>query len=308
MRNYLILIGFIILLPCVVRSACHKYSLPSDCSVSFDDEEQIVQASSVYIVASEDEDGHDSSPFTITINERGGKLTREYVVDANFKRCEVGAYKKSDQPVVCGETILDGFKIEDRHFRISAKVIDGSFRILVENLDSTRRAQEQQEEVSRIISERFSSTSPNWPLSDGDYKYYCSRDVSAPFISGAGGVMRSRGALYLKGEQFLIRFIFRHNSTNGVAVAHAEGRVSGEIADGKIKNCVVTYDVGKDKVHARISLVQWNGQELPCGDLLMKHLGKAVSSEESAIRLSLAYGEETQNLDLMTDLHSSHGK
>lgn len=285
-------------------SSCRIYSFLSHSLVLFVSDGQSAQADRLDVAASEDTNGSVSSPFMITGYGKSGEIKFNYVVGDNEGVTNTVALSLAMRSgAVRRELVHDKLMIEDSHYRISANKIENVYQVVVDNLDTRQLMAEAEIESSRILAEALTPNALMWPLIDGECKYRCSREECIPIMqridgkNQAIGLLCLKGALYQKGNEFLIRFVFSHEIAKGNCVAYTEGHVVGEFVDGDIKNSAVVYDKGNGKISVQVGRSQSSGFNLPYRDELQQELQKQGIFDR-IVNLSLIYGERTMNLDL----------
>ena len=314
--KYLMLVLFVAVFHGASFSACRIYSLQSPCSITFSDSRKIIYANRVEIVATEDADGRASSPFRVSGYDKDGKLIYNTVFGSHYSDTngipEVLLADIPEKVVVHKDVVLDDLSIGDSHFRISTRKPGGEFLVFVEDLDALRLEAEVESQVARMRANDMIAGSAEWPQMDDGRRYRCSCEefVGLPHTDGGKSPtvdrLHLKGALYQRGNEVSIRFALsrEHIQTFGGKAKSdgetiSEGRVVCEIADGEMKNSVVTYDTGKGIVEASISLPNHN--ETRGGGrgkaVLEKELEKR-GVKERPVRLSLAYGATKVKIDL----------
>ena len=296
--------------------ACRIYSLQSPCSIVFSDSRKMVYANRVEIVATENADGLVSAPFKVSGYDKDGKLIYNTVFGAHYSDTngtpEVLSADISEKVAVHRDVVQSDLSIEDGHFRISARKPSGEFLVIVEDLDALRLDAEVEAHVARIRADSLVAGFAEWPQMDDGRRYRCSCVGFSGLPRAGGGEsptvdrLRLKGALYQMGNVVSIRFeLFREHilplseSAKGCSETVAKGRLVCEIANGEIKNSVVTYDTGEGMVEASISLPKRNETRGtgPGNVILEKELEKR-GIKQRPVRLSLAYGAMEVKIDL----------
>ena len=315
-NKYLMLALFAVVLHGASFPACRIYSLQSPCSIAFSDSRKMVYANRVEIVATENADGRVSSPFKVSGYDKDGKLIYNTVFGAHYSDTngtpEVLLADISEKVVVHRDVVKGDLSIGDGHFRISAREPSGEFLVLVEDLDALRLDAEVEAHVASIRANSLVAGFAEWPQMDDGRRYRCSCVGFSGLPRAGGGEsptgdrLRLKGALYQMGNVVSIRFALSREhiqplgekaKSGGETIA--EGRVVCEIANGEIKNSVVTYDTGKGIVEASISLPKRNETRGagPGNAILEAELEKR-GIKQRPVRLSLVYGATKAEIDL----------
>lgn len=289
-----------------VHSGSHVYSLPFRSSVEFISDGKAEQFDRVEIVASEDLKGRPASPFEIIGYDGASKVMRRYVVGAKYAPVgDIDRTISSDGHAARRDVVGEGFVVGDQHYRISAEKADGMFRVKVDNLDSQRWRGEAMKEMARLFKDgqATNTLARKWPSMDEGLRYTSSSEEFSLVRGQKGeegkvlGMLRLKGALYQKGNEFSVRFGCCCQGMDGCARSVAEGRVTGEIVDGNITNRVVTYEFGENEVGLQVSV----RKDVECMTPQYEQVGKVLENAgiiERTIRLNLTSG----STDVMIDL------
>ena len=318
MRKCLLILAFAIVIHEPLYSARIKYSLPSNCLLS--DGVQSFSANRLEIYAIQDEIGRVASPFQFVGYGEGDEIIFNLVYKS--RRVEMLAHVLSsdlERDVVRREDVHNGFKIEDCYLRLSVNIVDGQYQTVVRDLYEDRVQENAGSETARVRA----MLSTNWPHMDGEYVYRGSRGEVHPISQLTegenkgennirGGCLYCKGALYQKGDDFLIRYALTHEAAGGKCVAHTNGHVVGKFSQCGIHDCVDTLDAGDDVFRVQVGLTPAM-TDLPHYDELLKEL-RERGVEEYTLRLRIDYKGRTFNLDFGTEVksitHTSapHGK
>lgn len=301
MRKCLLIVVLAIVIREPLYSARLKYSLSSSCSLS--DGTQSFLADRLDIYAIQDEKGQAASPFQFVGYGESGKIKFNLVYKSRHVEMRAPVLSAdSERDVVRREEVHDGFKIEDHYLRFSVNIVDERYRVVVRDLDEDRVLAKAESEAGRVRA----LLSTNWPHVDGEYVYRCSMEEACPILRLTGGKYDSwgclycNGALYQKGDEFLIRYVFTHEDVGGGCVAHAEGHSIGKFTEVGIQNCVATHDAGDDVFEVHVGVVPaMTG--LPHYDELLREVRKR-GVENRAVRLRIDYGGRTFNLDFEAEV------
>lgn len=303
MRKCLLILVLAIVIHEPLYSARLKYSLPSSCSLF--DGMQSFSADRLEIYAIQDEKGQVVSPFQFVGYGESGEIKFNLVYKSRHVEMRAPVLSSdSERDVVHHEEVHNGFIIEDPHLRVSVNIVDGQYRAVVRDLDEDRVLVKAESEADRVRA----LLNTNWPPMDGKYVYRCSSEEVCPILRVTGGKVDSegclyrKGALYQKGNEFLIRYVFTHEVAGEKCVAHVEGHAVGKITGGGIQDCVVTHDAGDDVFGVHVGLVPAMTEQQHYNELLRELRKRGV--ENRTIRLWIDYGGRTVNLDFDAEVKS----
>ncbi len=314
MGKYLLILVVAIVIHEPLYSARIKYSLPSNCLLS--DGVQSFSAARLEIFANQDETGRVASPFQFVGYGENGEIIFNLIYKSRcVEMLTHVAPSDLERDVVQREEVHKGFKIEDRYLKFSVNIVDGQYRAVVRDLYEDRVQENAVSEADRVRA----MLSTNWPHMDGEYVYRASRGEVCSILRLAegennigGGCLYCKGALYQKGEAFLIRYVLTHEIAGEKCVAHANGHVVGKFSQRGIQDCVVTHDAGDDVFRVHVGLIPVM-TDMPHYDELLKEL-RERGAEERTVRLRIDYGGRTLNLDFGAEVKSivqtspPHGK
>lgn len=303
MRKCLLILVSAIVIHGPLYSARLKYSLPSDCS--FSDGMRTFPAARLEIYAIQDEKGQATSPFQFVGYGESGEIKFNLVYKSrNVEMRAPVLPSDSECDVVHSEEVYDGFKIEDRYLRFTVNFADSRYRAVVRNLEEDRMQAKAESEADRVRA----LMSTNWPHMDGEYVYRSSRGEVRPVLRRVGGennpagCLYCKGALYQKGDEFLIRYVFTHEVAGRKCVARAEGHAVGKLSEGGIHDCVVTHDAGDD-VFVVCAESAPAMTDMPHYDELLQELRKR-GVENRVVRLRIDYEGRMFNLDFDAEVES----
>lgn len=303
MRKWLLIFVVAIVIHAPLYSARLKYSLPSGCLLS--DGMQSFPADRLEIYAVQDEKGRAASPFQFLGYGEGGAIKFNLVYKSrHVEMCAPVLSSDLERDVIRREEVHDGFKIEDRYLRFSVSIVDGQYLAVVRDLYEDRLQRKVESEANRVRA----LLSTNWPCVDGEYVYRGSRGEAFPILrltdgeSNPGGLLYCKGALYQKGNEFLIRYVVTHEIARGKCVACAEGQAVGKFTETGIRDCEVTNDAGDDVFGVHIGLMPAMTALSHCSELLQELRKRGV--ENRTVRLRIDYGGRTFVLDFDAEVKS----